>query len=62
MKSPHAVRCAETAFRWLMLAYPPRFRRAHGLALFELFRDDARDAYVRRRGSPPSPRARRSTR
>jgi putative ABC transport system permease protein len=39
-----ALRAAETAFRWLMLAYPPRFRRAHGLALFELFRDEARDA------------------
>jgi predicted permease len=48
MKSPHAVHVAETAFRWLMLAYPARFRRAHGLALFELFRDDAREAYVSR--------------
>src|SRR5205085_8524039 len=34
---------AEAFFRWLMLAYPPRFRRAHGLALFELFRDEARE-------------------
>ena len=38
------TRAAETAFRWLMLAYPPEFRRAHGLALFELFRDDLRAA------------------
>jgi len=44
-----SVRVAETAFRWLMLAYPPAFRQAHGLALFELFRDDVRDA-CRRRG------------
>jgi predicted permease len=28
-----------------MWAYPAPFRRAHGLALFELFRDDARTAY-----------------
>ncbi|MBI3401063.1 MAG: ABC transporter permease [Acidobacteria bacterium] len=40
------LRLAETCFRWLMTAYPPRFRRAHGLALFELFRDDARAAYA----------------
>ena len=39
------VHVAETAFRWLMHAYPERFRRSHGLALFELFRDDAREAY-----------------
>jgi predicted permease len=42
------VRAAETAFRWLMWAYPARFRRHHGLALFELFRDDARSAYAGR--------------
>ena len=36
------VHVAETLFRWLMRAYPARFRRAHGLALFELFRDEAR--------------------
>jgi hypothetical protein len=36
---------AETWFRWLMRAYPARFRRTHGLALFELFRDEARDAH-----------------
>jgi hypothetical protein len=39
------VHFAETWFRWLMRAYPARFRRAHGLALFELFRDEARDAH-----------------
>jgi hypothetical protein len=39
-------RLAETYFRWLMIAYPSRFRCAHGLALFELFRDDARAAYA----------------
>lgn len=44
------LRIAETAFRWLMHAYPARFRRSHGLALFELFRDDARDAF-RARGT-----------
>jgi predicted permease len=38
------VHFAETWFRWLMRAYPLRFRRTHGLALFELFRDEARDA------------------
>jgi predicted permease len=43
-----AIRIAETSFRWLMLAYPPRFRRAHGLALFELFRDNARESYASR--------------
>jgi putative ABC transport system permease protein len=44
--SRRAIRIAETSFRWLMLAYPSRFRRAHGLALFELFRDDAGEAYA----------------
>jgi predicted permease len=39
------VRFAETVFRWLMRAYPARFRRIHGLALFELFRDEAREAH-----------------
>ena len=39
---------AETAFRWLMHAFPARFRRTHGLALFELFRDEAREAYAAR--------------
>ena len=39
------VHFAETWFRWLMRAYPARFRRTHGLALFELFRDEARDAH-----------------
>ena len=39
------VHFAETLFRWLMRAYPARFRRTHGLALFELFRDEARDAH-----------------
>src|SRR2546426_2394005 len=39
------VHFAETVFRWLMRAYPARFRRTHGLALFELFRDDARGAH-----------------
>ncbi len=39
------VHFAETWFRWLMRAYPARFRRMHGLALFELFRDEARDAH-----------------
>jgi macrolide transport system ATP-binding/permease protein len=42
------VHVAETVFRWLMGAYPARFRRAHGLAMFELFRDEARDAHDRR--------------
>jgi predicted permease len=42
------VHFAETLFRWLMRAYPARFRRTHGLALFELFRDEARDAHHRR--------------
>ncbi len=41
---------AETLFRWLMRAYPARFRRTHGLALFELFRDEAREAH-RARGT-----------
>jgi putative ABC transport system permease protein len=52
MTSPPRVGFAETAFRWLMLAYPAAFRRAHGLALFELFRDDVRaaDARTGRRG------------
>jgi predicted permease len=44
------VHSAETLFRWLMRAYPARFRRAHGLALFELFRDEAREAH-RARGT-----------
>jgi hypothetical protein len=44
------VHFAETLFRWLMRAYPARFRRTHGLALFELFRDEAREAQ-RERGS-----------
>jgi predicted permease len=35
---------SETCFRWLMRAYPAHFRRTHGLALFELFRDEARAA------------------
>ena len=39
------VHSAETLFRWLMRAYPARFRRTHGLALFELFRDEAREAH-----------------
>jgi putative ABC transport system permease protein len=39
------VHFAETLFRWLMRAYPARFRRTHGLALFELFRDEAREAH-----------------
>ena len=42
------IHFAETMFRWLMRAYPARFRRTHGLALFELFRDEARDAYAHR--------------
>ena len=42
------VHFAETLFRWLMRAYPARFRRTHGLALFELFRDEARDAHAAR--------------
>ena len=42
------VRFAESAFRWLMYAYPGRFRRSHGLALFELFRDEAREAHLER--------------
>jgi predicted permease len=41
------IQAAETCFRWLMRAYPARFRRTHGLALFELFRDDARSACQR---------------
>jgi len=45
-----SVRAAETVYRWLMRAYPAGFRRMHGLALFELFRDEAREAQ-RRRGS-----------
>jgi predicted permease len=48
MTSPRAVRFAETVFRWLMHAFPAGFRRAHGLAFFELFRDDARAAYAAR--------------
>ena len=44
------VHLAETLFRWLMRAYPARFRRTHGLALFELFRDEAREAH-RARGT-----------
>lgn len=40
-----AIHRAETAFRWLMLAYPVRFRQTHGLALFELFRDEARQVH-----------------
>jgi predicted permease len=44
------VHFAETMFRWLMRAYPARFRRTHGLALFELFRDEAREAHARRGG------------
>lgn len=43
-----SLRAAETAFRWVMRAYPASFRRAHGLALFELFRDEAREAYAAR--------------
>jgi predicted permease len=39
------VHFAETMFRWLMRAYPAHFRRMHGLALFELFRDEAREAH-----------------
>jgi putative ABC transport system permease protein len=39
------VHSAETLFRWLMRAYPARFRRTHGLALFELFRDEAREVH-----------------
>ena len=39
------VHFAATWFRWLMRAYPARFRQTHGLALFELFRDEARDAH-----------------
>jgi hypothetical protein len=39
-----SLHLAETLFRWLMLAYPVGFRRTHGLALFELFRDEAREA------------------
>jgi putative ABC transport system permease protein len=39
-----ARRFSETCFRWLMRAYPSQFRRTHGLALFELFRDEARAA------------------
>jgi predicted permease len=35
---------AEAAFRWLLRLYPARFRRIHGLALFELFRDELREA------------------
>jgi hypothetical protein len=42
------VHFAETMFRWLMRAYPARFRRMHGLALFELFRDEAREAHADR--------------
>jgi predicted permease len=45
-----SVHFAETMFRWLMRAYPARFRRTHGLALFELFRDEAREAH-RARGT-----------
>jgi putative ABC transport system permease protein len=41
-----ARRCSETCFRWLMRAYPSHFRRTHGLALFELFQDDARAAHA----------------
>ncbi len=37
-----SLRHAETAFRWMM-----RFRRTHGLALFELFRDESRAAKAR---------------
>jgi predicted permease len=48
MTARRVIRIAETTFRWLMLAYPRRFRQAHGLALFELFRDDAREAYFSR--------------
>ena len=39
---------SETGFRWLMRAYPAHFRRQHGLALFELFRDEARARYAAR--------------
>jgi predicted permease len=42
------VRAAENGFRWLMRVYPARFRRSHGLALFELFRDEARAAHAAR--------------
>ena len=42
-----SLRRAETAFRWMMRAYPARFRRTHGLALFELFRDESRAAQAR---------------
>jgi hypothetical protein len=31
----------------MMRAYPARFRRTHGLALFELFRDESRAAKAR---------------
>ncbi|HEX4565130.1 MAG TPA: ABC transporter permease, partial [Vicinamibacterales bacterium] len=44
------IHLTETIFRWLMRAYPARFRRAHGFAMFELFRDEARHAH-RERGS-----------
>jgi predicted permease len=43
-----SVHFAETLFRWLMRAYPARFRRTHGLALFELFRDEVREAHAAR--------------
>jgi len=43
-----ALRFAERCFRWLMRAYPRQFQRTHGLALFELFRDDARAAHAKR--------------
>jgi hypothetical protein len=43
-----SVHFAETIFRWLMRAYPARFSRTHGLALFELFRDEAREAHAAR--------------
>ena len=61
--SPPPVRLAETTFRWLMRAYPARFRRSHGLAMFELFRDEAREAYAAggASGWPPPSRARRWT-
>ncbi len=43
----NGLRVSETCFRWLMRAYPPRFQRTRGLALFELFRDEARAAHAR---------------
>lgn len=46
-----AIRFAETCFRWIVHAYPAHFRRQHGLALFELFRDDVRAA-AGRGGTP----------